>query len=51
MPDITPAADRRGSASGLDSFATHTLPLDDAPHAYDIFQRKADGAVKIVLQP
>ena len=36
---------------GVDGFATHTLPLDQAPHAYDIFQRKADGAVKIVLQP
>ena len=36
---------------GVDSFATHTLPLEDAPHAYDIFQRKADGAVKIILKP
>jgi threonine dehydrogenase-like Zn-dependent dehydrogenase len=36
---------------GVDSFATHTLPLDQAPHAYDIFQKKQDGAVKIVLQP
>ncbi|MCX5044137.1 glutathione-dependent formaldehyde dehydrogenase [Aldersonia sp. NBC_00410] len=36
---------------GVDSFATHTLPLEQAPHAYDIFQRKADGAVKVILQP
>ncbi|KRD07966.1 molecular chaperone GroES [Mycobacterium sp. Root265] len=36
---------------GVDGFATHTLPLDEAPHAYDIFQRKADGAVKIILKP
>ena len=36
---------------GVDSFATHELPLDDAAHAYDIFQRKAQGAVKIVLKP
>ena len=36
---------------GVDSFATHTVPLDEAPHAYDIFQRKADGAVKVVLKP
>ena len=26
---------------GVDSFATHTLPLDEAPHAYDIFQKEA----------
>ena len=36
---------------GVDSFATHHLPLSDAPHAYDIFQKKQDGAVKIVLRP
>jgi len=36
---------------GVDAFATHTLPLADAPHAYEIFQKKKDGAVKIVLKP
>ncbi|WP_292980270.1 zinc-dependent alcohol dehydrogenase [Mycobacterium sp.] len=36
---------------GVDSFATHILPLDDAPHAYDIFQKKEDGAVKVILRP
>ena len=36
---------------GVDSFATPTMPLDEAPHAYDIFQTKQHGAVKIVLKP
>lgn len=36
---------------GVDDFATHRLPLADAPHAYDIFQKKQDGAIKIILQP
>jgi threonine dehydrogenase-like Zn-dependent dehydrogenase len=36
---------------GVDDFASHRLPLADAPHAYDIFQRKAEGAIKIMLQP
>jgi threonine dehydrogenase-like Zn-dependent dehydrogenase len=36
---------------GVDGFATHRLPLDEAPHAYDIFQKKQDGAIKIVLEP
>lgn len=36
---------------GVDTFASHTLPLDDAPHAYDIFQKKQDGAVKVMLKP
>lgn len=25
--------------------------LDQAPHAYEIFQRKQGGAIKVVLQP
>jgi len=36
---------------GVDTFATHHLSLDEAPHAYDIFQKKEDGAVKIILKP
>ncbi|MET0900293.1 MAG: zinc-dependent alcohol dehydrogenase [Mycobacterium sp.] len=36
---------------GVDTFATHTLPLDEAPHAYEIFQKKQDGAVKVILKP
>ncbi|MDB5181377.1 MAG: threonine dehydrogenase and related Zn-dependent dehydrogenase [Candidatus Saccharibacteria bacterium] len=36
---------------GVDSFATHHLSLDEAPGAYDMFQKKADGAIKIVLHP
>ena len=36
---------------GVDDFATHRLPLEQAAHAYDIFQRKAEGAVKIMLKP
>ena len=36
---------------GVDNFATHHLPLDEAPGAYEMFQKKADGAIKIVLHP
>lgn len=36
---------------GVDDFATHHLPLDEAPKAYEIFQKKQDGAIKIVLRP
>ena len=36
---------------GVDTIATHRLPLADAPHAYEIFQKKQDGAVKVVLKP
>jgi threonine dehydrogenase-like Zn-dependent dehydrogenase len=36
---------------GTESFATHRLPLVEAPQAYEMFQRKRDGAVKVLLQP
>jgi threonine dehydrogenase-like Zn-dependent dehydrogenase len=36
---------------GVDDFATHRLPLDEAPRAYEIFQKKEEGAVKVLLEP
>jgi threonine dehydrogenase-like Zn-dependent dehydrogenase len=36
---------------GVHDLATHTLPLEQAPHAYEIFQKKEDGAIKILLRP
>jgi threonine dehydrogenase-like Zn-dependent dehydrogenase len=36
---------------GVDEFATHRLPLAQAAEAYDMFQRKVGGAVKIMLKP
>ncbi|HTT95414.1 MAG TPA: zinc-dependent alcohol dehydrogenase [Solirubrobacterales bacterium] len=36
---------------GVDDFATHRLPLAEAPRAYEMFQKKEDGAVKVVLEP
>ncbi len=36
---------------GTDDLVTHQLPLDEAPNAYEIFQKKQDGAIKIVLKP
>ena len=36
---------------GIDDLVTHELPLEQAPYAYDIFQKKEDGCVKVVLEP
>ena len=30
---------------------THHMQLDDAPHGYDIFKKKQDDCIKIVLKP
>lgn len=40
-----------GDPLGIDTFATHRLSLDEAPRAYEIFQKKQDGAVKVLLEP
>jgi threonine dehydrogenase-like Zn-dependent dehydrogenase len=40
-----------GDPLGVQSLATHKLPLDQASHAYEIFQKKQDGAIKILLEP
>ncbi|KIF66196.1 molecular chaperone GroES [Streptomyces sp. AcH 505] len=36
---------------GVDDFATHRLPLSQAPEAYKMFQQKQDGAVKVLFTP
>jgi len=36
---------------GVESFATHKLPLEQGPQAYEMFQKKQDGAVKVLFQP
>jgi threonine dehydrogenase-like Zn-dependent dehydrogenase len=36
---------------GVEGFHSHQLPLEDAPHGYEIFQKKKDEAVKILLKP
>ena len=36
---------------GVDDFATHHVPLTEAPQAYEMFQKKEDGAFKVVFRP
>jgi threonine dehydrogenase-like Zn-dependent dehydrogenase len=40
-----------GDPLGVEQFHTHQLPLDQAPDGYDMFQKKRDGAVKVLLKP
>ena len=40
-----------GDPLGVDGFASHHLPLVQAPVAYEKFQKKQDGFVKVLLQP
>jgi threonine dehydrogenase-like Zn-dependent dehydrogenase len=50
IPDILPLLDD-ADVLGVDDFATHHVPLAETAQAYDMFQKKADGAVKVVLKP
>ena len=36
---------------GVEGFHTHTLPIDEAPQAYEKFQKKEDGYFKVLLKP
>jgi threonine dehydrogenase-like Zn-dependent dehydrogenase len=50
VPDILPLL-LDGDAFGVDEFATHHVPLEEAPQAYMNFREKKDGAVKVLLRP
>jgi threonine dehydrogenase-like Zn-dependent dehydrogenase len=47
MPLLTDDSD----PLGVMDFTTHRMPLEEAPQAYEMFQKKSDGAIKILLKP
>lgn len=51
VDDILPLLTGDADPLGVDGFATHRLPLTEAPRAYKMFQKKQDGAVKVLFQP
>jgi threonine dehydrogenase-like Zn-dependent dehydrogenase len=51
VDDILPLLTGSDDPLGVDTFATHHLPLEAAPDAYEMFQKKADGAIKVVFNP
>ncbi|MQY04691.1 zinc-dependent alcohol dehydrogenase [Actinomadura macrotermitis] len=51
IDDLMPLVTADEDPLGVMDLATHRLPLDQAPHAYEIFQKKQDGAIKVLLTP
>jgi len=51
VDDILPLLAGDEDPLGVEGFATHHVPLADAPAAYDMFQSKEDGAFKVVFKP
>jgi threonine dehydrogenase-like Zn-dependent dehydrogenase len=51
IDDLMPIVTDDSDPLGVRQFATHHLPLEQAPYGYEIFRDKADGCIKVVLQP
>ena len=49
--DLLPLVDDPADPLGVLDLTTHVVPLEEAPAAYEAFQRKQDGCIKVVLQP
>ena len=50
VDDIMPLLLDDDDPLGTETFATHHVSLDDAPAAYERFQKKQDGTVKVVFK-
>ncbi len=51
IDDVMPLVTDDDDPLGTEDLATHKVPLVDAPDAYEKFQRKEDGTIKVLLQP
>jgi threonine dehydrogenase-like Zn-dependent dehydrogenase len=51
VEELMPLVEDPADPLGIADLVTHTLPLGDAPMAYEMFQKKRDGCVKVVLRP
>lgn len=51
IDDIMPILMREGDPLGTETLATHHVPLEEAPAAYEMFQEKRDNVIKVVLHP
>ena len=51
VDDIMPLLEGDDDPLGVESFATHHVPLEEAPQAYESFQKKEDGTFKVLFTP
>ncbi|MFD1506029.1 glutathione-dependent formaldehyde dehydrogenase [Georgenia yuyongxinii] len=51
IDDLVPLVSDDADPLGVLDLRTHRLPLEDAPAAYEMFQKKEDGCIKVVLDP
>jgi threonine dehydrogenase-like Zn-dependent dehydrogenase len=51
ITDLLPLVDDDTDPLALSDLVTHRVSLDEAPAMYEMFQKKEDGCIKVVLQP
>jgi threonine dehydrogenase-like Zn-dependent dehydrogenase len=51
VDDILPLVLDDADPLGVENFHSHQMPLEEAPYAYEIFQKKEDNAIKVLLKP
>lgn len=51
IDDLLPLVEDPSDPLGVDDLVTHRLSIDEAPGAYEMFQKKTDGCIKVVLDP
>ena len=51
VPEILPLLTGDDDPLGTEHLTSQVLPLAEAPHGYEIFQKKVDDCIKVVLQP
>ena len=51
IPDLWPLVEDPTDPLGVTDLVTHRVSLDDAPDMYEIFGKKEDGCIKVVLEP
>ena len=49
--DIVKVLEQDEDLLGVEDLATHRPSLEEAPRAYEMFQKKQDGCIKVVLKP
>jgi threonine dehydrogenase-like Zn-dependent dehydrogenase len=51
VDDILPLVSDDADPLGVLDLTTHQVPLEEAPHMYEVFQKKQDDCIKVVLKP
>jgi len=51
MDTLMPLVEDPADPLGTEDLTTHPVPLDRAPEMYELFKKKEDGCIKVVLKP